>query len=364
MRNDFDLDKLIRDNIRDLSPYSSARDEFKGEASIYLDANENAFGSPLPLDAAPLMGAGAATAYHRYPDPHQAQLKEQISRIKGVPSQHIFLGNGSDEAIDLLFRAFCEPGLDNVILVPPTYGMYEVSANINNVAVRKVPLSPDFQLDLEGIAEAIDPHTKLIFLCSPNNPTGNSLDREDMETVLANFNGIVVVDEAYINFARQKTFIQELTEYANLVVLQTFSKAWGLAGLRLGMAFASTGIIEVLNKIKPPYNINQATQDLATRALDEIATVNDWIRQTVEERQRLVERLGLVDFVTYIFPSDANFVLVRTKAPTEIYQLLVNQGIIVRDRSSVTLCEGCLRITVGTPHENDRLIEVLNQIKL
>ncbi|HLW50610.1 MAG TPA: histidinol-phosphate transaminase [Sphingobacteriaceae bacterium] len=364
MKTDFDLDKLIRDNIRDLTPYSSARDEFKGQASIYLDANENAFGSPLPLDAVPFWGSGMSTAYHRYPDPHQSQLKERISQIKGVPSQHIFLGNGSDEAIDLLFRAFCEPGVDNVILVPPTYGMYEVSANINNVAVRKVPLSPDFQLDLEGIAEAIDPHTKLIFLCSPNNPTGNSLNREDMETVLAHFNGIVVVDEAYINFARQKTFIQELTEYANLVVLQTFSKAWGLAGLRLGMAFASTGIIEVLNKIKPPYNINLATQDLATKALAQIPTVNDWIRQTVEERQRLVERLGLLDFVTYIFPSDANFVLVRTKAPVEIYRFLVSQGIIVRDRSAVALCEGCLRITVGTPDENDRLIEALNQIEL
>lgn len=363
MSADFDLDQLIRKNIRELTPYSSARDEFKGEASIFLDANENAWGSPLSLDAMPFSGTGMATDYHRYPDPHQTELKERISRIKGVPPQHIFLGNGSDEAIDLLYRAFCEPGVDNVILVPPTYGMYEVSAQINHVEVRKVPLSADFQLDLEGIAEAIDPHTKLIFLCSPNNPTGNSLDRGDMETVLAHFNGVVVVDEAYINFARQKTFIQELTEYPNLVVLQTFSKAWGLAGLRLGMAFGCRGIIEVLDKIKPPYNINQVTQDLVIRALDEVATVNDRIRQTVEERQRLVERLGLLAFVTYIFPSDANFVLVRTKAPVEIYRFLVTQGIIVRDRSSVALCEGCLRITVGTAEENDRLIEALNRFK-
>lgn len=369
MSTEFDLDKLIRANIRDLKPYSSARDEFQGEASIFLDANENAFGSPLAAvgpaanDSGPATAPGSppAVAYHRYPDPHQTILKERISRIKGVPPRHIFLGNGSDEAIDLLYRAFCNPGVDNVILVPPTYGMYEVSARINDVEIRKVPLSPDFHLDLEGIAEAIDKHTKLIFLCSPNNPTGNSLDRGDMETIMAHFNGIVVVDEAYINFAKQKTFIQELTEYANLVVLQTFSKAWGLAGLRLGMAFASSKIIEVLNKIKPPYNINQATQELALQALDQVATVNDWIRQTVEERQRLVERLALLAFVTYIFPSDANFVLVRTNAPVEIYHFLVGEGIIVRDRSSVELCEGCLRITVGTPEENDRLIGALNR---
>lgn len=349
MENKFDLDLLIRDNIRQLSPYSSARDEFEGEASVYLDANENAFGSPL------------AEAYHRYPDPHQRALKEKISRIKGVPPQHIFLGNGSDEAIDLLFRAFCEPGRDNVILVPPTYGMYEVSAQINDIAVRKVNLSSDFQLDLDGIAEAIDAHTKMIFLCSPNNPTGNSLHREDMETILANFQGIVVVDEAYINYARQKTFIQELTEYANLVVIQTFSKAWGMAGLRLGMAFSSTRIIEVLNKIKPPYNINQATQDLALSALDRVDEINEWIRMTVAERQRLIESLGRLPFVTYIYPSDANFVLVRTTAPRDIYSFLVQKGIIVRDRSSVVLCEGCLRITVGTPAENDSLFKALNQ---
>lgn len=349
MKKNKDPDKLVRENIRQLSPYSSARDEFEGEASVYLDANENAFGSPLDQ------------TYHRYPDPHQRALKEKISRIKGVPPKHIFLGNGSDEAIDLLYRAFCEPGRDNVILVPPTYGMYEVSAQINNVSVRKVNLSSDFQLDLEGIAEAIDDHTKMIFLCSPNNPTGNSLHREDMETILANFGGIVVVDEAYINFARQKTFIQELTEYTNLVVLQTFSKAWGLAGLRLGMAFSSAGIIEVLNRIKPPYNINQVTQELALAALDRVDQVNEWIRQTVAERQRLTEGLGRFPFVTYIYPSDANFLLVRTTAPREIYRFLTGKGIILRDRSRVVLCEGCLRITVGTPSENDALFEALDQ---
>lgn len=347
MNSGFNLPQLLRENIRNLKAYSSARDEFTGEGSVFLDANENAFGSPLD------------TNYHRYPDPHQWALKNKISGIKGVPAQHIFLGNGSDEAIDVLMRAFCEPGVDNIILVPPTYGMYEVSASINNVGIKRVSLTDEFQLDLDGIAEAIDAHTKLIFLCSPNNPTGNSLDRTAMETVLANFHGIVVVDEAYINYSRQRSFIQELTEYANLVVLQTFSKAWGLAGLRLGMAFGNSEVIEVMNKIKPPYNVNQATQQLALEALDNVDQVNTWIRDTVAERQRLVESLGRLAFINYIFQSDANFVLVRTSAPKAIYTFLVDKGIIVRDRSSVELCEGCLRITIGTAEENDGLISAL-----
>lgn len=347
MKSTSNLRDLLRDNIRELTPYSSARDEFKGEANIFLDANENAYGSPLEKD------------YNRYPDPQQSAVKEKISRIKGVPPQHIFLGNGSDEAIDLLFRAFCEPGVDNVILVPPTYGMYEVSAKINDVQVKKVNLSSEFQLDLDGIAEAMDPQTKIIFLCSPNNPTGNSMDRLAVETILTNFQGIVVVDEAYINYSRQKSFIQELTEYANLVVLQTLSKAWGLAGLRLGMAFGSSELIEVLNRIKPPYNINQATQDLVLEALDGVDQVNEWIRACVAERQRLMERMGRFSFVNYIYPSDANFILVRTNAPQAIYAYLVDQGIIIRDRSTVELCEGCLRITVGTAEENDRLTKAL-----
>jgi histidinol-phosphate aminotransferase len=244
----FDLQHILRKNIRDLTPYSSARDEFQGEASIYLDANENSFGSPLE------------SPYNRYPDPLQLKVKQRLSEIKGVPPRNIFLGNGSDEAIDILFRAFCRPGIDNVITVPPTYGMYEVSANINDIEVKKVKLLPDYQLDMEGIAEAVDDNTKLIFICSPNNPTGNSIDRQDIETILVNFKGLVVIDEAYINYSRQKTFIQELTEYSNLVVLHTLSKAWGLAGLRLGMAFASEEIIEVFNKVKPPYNVNEASQ--------------------------------------------------------------------------------------------------------
>ncbi|MNK80379.1 Histidinol-phosphate aminotransferase [compost metagenome] len=272
------------------------------------------------------------------------------------------MGNGSDEAIDILYRAFCTPGVDNVILVPPTYGMYEVSANINDVAFKKVNLTADYQLDLDGIANAIDAHTKLIFICSPNNPTGNSIRRQDIETVLNNFQGLVVVDEAYINFSAVKSFTQELTEYPNLVVLQTLSKAWGLAALRLGMAFASKEIIAVYNKIKPPYNINQATQDIVLEALNNVDQVNDWIKETVSEREKLVRELLELDYVQYITPSDANFILVKMEQPREIYDYLVQYGIIVRDRSKVELCEGCLRITVGTPAENRTLLEKLNQI--
>jgi len=347
----FSINNIIRGNIKNLVPYSSARDEFKGDASVYLDANENAFGSPLEQQ------------YNRYPDPLQYKVKKRLSDIKGVPPRNIFLGNGSDEAIDILFRSFCNPGIDNVILVPPTYGMYEVSANINDIEARKVMLTEEYQLNLEGIAEAIDKNTKLIFICSPNNPTGNSINRDDIETLLANFNGLVVIDEAYINFSRQKTFIQELTEYANLVVLQTLSKAWGLAGLRIGMAFASEEIIEVMNKVKPPYNINEASQELALKALDNVEQVNGWIKETLAQRDKLVLNLKHFDFVLDIYPSDANFILVKMTDPKAIYSFLVDKGIIVRDRSKVDLCEGCLRITVGTPAENDILLETLQQYK-
>lgn len=283
--------------------------------------------------------------------------------IKGLPIRNIFLGNGSDEAIDILFRSFCNPGVDNVILVPPTYGMYEVSANINDVETRKVNLTDDYQLNLEGIAEAIDKNTKIIFVCSPNNPTGNSINRDDIETLLANFQGLVVVDEAYINFSRQKTFIQELTEYANLVVLQTLSKAWGLAGLRVGMAFASEEIIEVMNRVKPPYNINEASQQLALQALQNTEQVNNWIKETLAQRDQLVLQLKEFDFVVDIYPSDANFILVKTTDAKGIYTYLVQNGIIVRDRSKVELCEGALRITVGTTQENTILINTLKNFK-
>lgn len=342
---------LLRANIRNLVPYSSARDEYQGEASVFLDANENAFGSPLEQQ------------FNRYPDPLQYQVKKRLSEIKGVPVPNIFLGNGSDEAIDILFRSFCNPGVDNVILVPPTYGMYKVSANINDVETRNVPLTEEYQLNLEGIAEAIDKNTKLIFICSPNNPTANSMNRTDVETLLANFGGIVVVDEAYINFSRQRSFIQELTEYANLVVLQTLSKAWGLAGLRIGMAFASEEIIEVMNKVKPPYNINDASQQLALQALENVDQVNSWIKETLVQRDKLVLGLKDFDFVVDIYPSDANFILVKTTDPKGIYNFLVQKGIIVRDRSKVELCEGCLRITVGTPEENSLLLQTLEDFK-
>ncbi len=347
----FSLNNILRENIKNLTPYSSARDEYQGEASVFLDANENAFGSPLDQQ------------YNRYPDPLQYNVKKRLSEIKGVPVRNIFLGNGSDEAIDILFRSFCNPGVDNVILVPPTYGMYQVSANINDVEARKVMLTDDFQLNLEGISEAIDKNTKLIFICSPNNPTGNSINRDDVETLLANFDGLVVVDEAYINFSRQKTFIQELTEYSNLVVLQTLSKAWGLAGLRVGMAFASEEIIEVMNKVKPPYNMNEASQQLALQALSNVDQVNGWIKETLAERDKLVLNLKKFDFVVDIYPSDANFILVKTTDPKGIYNFLVEKGIIVRDRSKVELCEGCLRITVGTPAENEILINTLQNYK-
>ncbi len=344
----FKLDNILRKNIKELVPYSSARDEFKGEASIFLDANENSFGSPLDQN------------YNRYPDPLQLKVKKRLSEIKGVPVKNIFLGNGSDEAIDILFRAFCNPGIDNVITLPPTYGMYEVSANINDVEVRKIPLKTDYQLNMDAIAEAIDDHTKIIFICSPNNPSGNSIDRQDIETIIANFNGLVVIDEAYINYSRQKTFIQELTEYSNLVVLQTLSKAWGLAGLRIGMAFGSEEIIEIFNKVKPPYNINEASQELAFEALKRVDQVNNWIKETVAERIKLIDKLSQYALVKKIYPSDANFILVKTTNPTGIYSHLVSLGIIVRDRSKVELCDGCLRITIGTPKEN---IELLNALK-
>ncbi len=346
----FDLSRLVRDNIKDMVPYSSARDEFHGEAKVFIDANENSLGSPL------------LKWYNRYPDPHQQKLKEKISAIKGIAPEHIFLGNGSDEAIDILFRAFCEPGRDNVIVCPPTYGMYEVSARINNVAVKKVQMTPDFQLNLEGLEEAIDQNTRIIWLCSPNNPSGNALHREDIEMVLNNFDGILVIDEAYINFSRQRSFIPDLIDYPNLVILQTLSKAWGLAALRVGMAFASAGIIDIMNKIKPPYNINEPSQELAAQALDEVEQVNEMIRVIVSERNRLAIELQKIPIVQEIFPSDANFLLVRIEEARKVYEYLLSVGIVVRDRSTTPGCASCLRITVGTPKENDVLLSALHSL--
>ena len=346
----FDLNAITRENIRSLVPYSSARDEFHGEARVFLDANENSLGSPL------------IKWYNRYPDPHHVSLRERLSAIKGIPPEHIFLGNGSDEAIDILYRAFCEPKRDNVVVCPPTYGMYEVSANVNGVEVRKAPLTQAFQLDMEALERSVDGGTKLVWLCSPNNPTGNCLDRTDIETLLNNFDGLVIVDEAYVNFSRQRSWITELTEYPNLVVLQTLSKAWGLAGLRVGMAFASTGVVEVMNRIKPPYNINEASQSLALEALGELDQVNDMIRILVSERERLAATLAEENLVTKVFPSDANFLLVRIPEARKVYGLLLERGIVVRDRSSTPGCAECLRLTVGTPAENDLLIRSLREI--
>lgn len=345
----FNLDNLVRDNIKRLVPYSSARDEFSGEAKVFLDANENSLGSPLPK------------WYNRYPDPYQHKLKNVISTVKGIAAEHIFLGHGSDECIDLLYRCFCNPGVDNVVICPPTYGMYEVSANINDVEVRKALLTEDFQLDLIHLENLIDEKTKLVWICSPNNPTGNSLNRNDIEMLLNNFDGLVVIDEAYINFSKQRSFVQELTEYPNLVVMQTFSKAWGLAALRLGMAFASTEIITILNKVKPPYNINQATQDLALKALEEVGQVNDMIHLLVDMRNALSEVFEQIPTVEKVYPSDANFILVKIKDARKVYEFLLTKGIVVRDRSNVKLCDDCLRITIGTEEENTALVDAIQE---
>jgi len=344
---EFDLDKLIRDNIKNLVAYSSARHEFAGKASVFLDANENAFGSPLP------------EKFNRYPDPLQWQLKFQLAKIKGVPAENIFIGNGSDEVIDLAYRIFCNPGTDNVIVCPPTYGMYEVSANINDVQIKKIDLTEDFQLDVEGILNAVDGNTKLLFICSPNNPTGNNMNRNDVEMLLNNFPGIIIIDEAYINYSKQKTFIQELTEYPNLVVMQTLSKAWGLAALRLGLCYASMDIIDIFNKVKPPYNVNDASQQLGLEALQDTDTVNNWIKQVVEQKNILRDAMQQLPFCEKIYPSDANFILVKVNDANKLYDYLSGNEVIVRNRSKDAHCENCLRITIGTPEENGVLINLL-----
>ncbi|MBS1513258.1 MAG: histidinol-phosphate transaminase [Bacteroidetes bacterium] len=353
---EFDLQQLVRNNIKNLQPYSSARHEFTGKASVFLDANENAYGSPLPDGA-------TIAAYNRYPDPLQWQLKFQLTRIKGVPAENIFIGNGSDEVIDLAYRIFCEPGKDNVIICPPTYGMYQVSANINDVAIKKVPLTPSFELDVEGILAAADSNTKLLFICSPNNPTGNNMNRQSVEILLNNFHGIIIIDEAYINFSKQKTFIQELTGYPNLIVMQTLSKAWGLAALRLGLGFASMDIIDLFNKVKPPYNINEASQQIALEALQQTPQVNEWIREVVQEKEILASALQSLSFVQKVYPSDANFILVKVTDANALYDYLAAHEIVVRNRTKEMHCDNCLRITIGTPTENQRLITILQQYK-
>jgi histidinol-phosphate aminotransferase len=343
----FELDKLVRPNIKTLKPYSSAKDEYTGAAKILLDANENSLGSPL------------TKWYNRYPDPYQKQLKEKLAFVKQIAANQIFIGNGSDECIDILFRTFCEPGKDNIIICPPTYPMYEVSANINDITVQNAPLLADYQLNVAHIEQLVNERTKIIWICSPNNPTGNSLDRIDIETILNHFDGIVVIDEAYINFSKQKSFVQSLIDYPNLVVMQTLSKAWGLAGLRLGMCFANPDIIGYMNKVKAPYNINIVTQELALQALEEVGQVNDMIKLLVDMRNALAQVIASMPHVIQVFPSDTNFILVKIPHARKLYEFLMSKGIIIRDRSALALCEDSLRITVGTEQENTLLVDAM-----
>ena len=340
------LQQLVRKNVWDMKAYSSARDEFKGEASVYLDANEN------PLN----------DKYNRYPDPLQWALKEKISKIKGAPVENIFLGNGSDEPIDLVIRIFCEPRVDNIVAIDPTYGMYQVCADVNDVEYRKVLLDENFDFDAQSLLDKTDNNTKLIFLCSPNNPTGNLLNRKEIEKLLTAFQGIVIVDEAYIDFASEDTWITQLGKYPNLIVLQTFSKAWGLAAVRLGMAFASPEIIKLFNKVKYPYNVNILTQNYVNGELDKLDLRKEWIQSLLRGRDYLNTELPKLPFVEKTYPSDSNFILVKVNDANRLYNKLALKGVIVRNRNTVSLCAGCLRITVGTDEENEILIETLRNI--
>lgn len=342
------LQELVRPNIVRLTPYSCARNEFNGmNAHVFLDANENPYNANL----------------NRYPDPLQEDLKKEIAKVKGVPAENIFLGNGSDEAIDLIYRIFCEPRVDNVVAIAPTYGMYEVCADINDVEYRPVLLNEDFQLDADKLLEACDAHTKVIWICSPNNPTGNLLERQQIEKVLTTFQGIVVIDEAYSDFAQERPFRYELANYPNIVVLNTFSKAWACAAIRLGMAFASNDIISLFNKVKYPYNVNLLTQEKAIEILHSPAKIQQWLSIITTERAHLLPAIGELPICQHIYPTDSNFFLVRVTDADDIYRYLVERGIIVRNRNRVALCGNCLRITVGTPQENCELLSALRQYK-
>ena len=347
----FSLKNIIRPHIFDLTPYSSARDEYTGKIGVFLDANENPFGSVLPEN------------HNRYPDPHQVLIKEKLAPLKGVTPRQTFLGNGSDEPIDLLIRASCPPGKDSILILPPTYGMYEVSASINDVKVIKVPLTPDYLIDTEAVMRAIEPDTKIVWVCSPNNPSGNLVQGDAIEYLLNNFDGLVVVDEAYIDFATIPSWNQRLAEFPNLVVLQTFSKAWGLASLRLGMCFASEELIAILNKIKPPYNLSGPTQQYLLDALDHAEKKDAMVQDVLAERDQLHRALGELSEVVRIHPSDANFLLVEFKDAAATMKYLIDEKIIVRDRSKVTLCAGCLRISVGTSQENEVLVKALKKFR-
>ena len=340
------LEQLVRKNIWSLAPYSSARDEYSGkEAHVFLDANENPYNAP----------------YNRYPDPLQRDVKKLLERVKGVPAENIFLGNGSDEAIDLPYRIFCEPGRDNVVSIAPTYGMYQVCADINDIECRQVLLDEHFQLHADTVLKACDEHTKIIWLCSPNNPTGNSLNRDEILKVVEGFEGIVIVDEAYIDFAQQLSLRQELPTHPNLIILQTMSKAWGSAAIRLGMAFASKEIISIYNKVKYPYNVNQLTQQQAMEMLKDPYEVDKTVKILLQERSRLMQAFHELPICEQIYPTDANFFLTRVTDAKGIYDYLVDKGIIVRNRSRIQLCQNCLRITIGTRTENNELLSALRQ---
>lgn len=338
------LQELTRKNVWELAPYSCARNEYSGRnASVYLDANENPYNDP----------------YNRYPDPLQLELKDKLSRIKGVPVENIFLGNGSDEAIDLMYRCFTEPQVDNVVAIEPTYGMYKVCADINNVEYRAVKLDEGFQLNAANILATIDSNTKLIWLCSPNNPTGNALNREEILKIVNGFDGIVIIDEAYSDFSTHHPFRTEIKKYPNVVVLNTMSKAWGCAALRLGMAFASKEIIGIMNKVKYPYNINLLTQQKALEILEDPYEVDKWARMILQERTRVMDAFKLLPITKKIYPTDANFFLVEVEDAQATYNYLVDNGIIVRNRNSVTMCGNCLRITIGSKSENAELLSAL-----
>ena len=342
----YDLKSLVRPNIWRLAPYSSARNEYSGkEAHVFLDANENPYNRP----------------FNRYPDPLQREVKARISKLKSMPTEQIFLGNGSDEAIDLAYRCFCEPGIDNVVAIEPTYGMYRVCADINNVEYRTVLLDDKYAFSANRLLAATDAHTKLIWLCSPNNPTGNSLDRDEMLSLIEAFDGIVIVDEAYADFSAQKSLRHEIASHPNLIVLSTLSKAWGCAAIRLGMAFAQREIIEIYNKVKYPYNVNLLTQQQALEILDNPFEVEKWVTMLLQERRRLMEAFQLLPICEEVFPTDANFFLARMTDAQAIYDYLVERGIIVRNRSRISLCENCLRVTIGTKNENNELLAALRQ---
>lgn len=338
------LESLVRPNIWALKPYSSARDEYAGhDAHVFLDANESPYNQP----------------YNRYPDPLQRELKAALAPLKGVTPEQMFFGNGSDEAIDLMYRVFCEPGRDNVVSIDPTYGMYKVCADINGVEFRSVMLADNFQLPVDALLKACDNRTKLIFLCSPNNPTGNSFVRADIERVIRGFSGIVIVDEAYSEFCQQRPFRLDLAHYPNLVVLNTFSKAWGCAAIRLGMAFASPEIISIMNKVKYPYNVNKLTQEKALEMLSDVTIQHQRLILVLEAREALMQAFSELPICEKVFPSDANFFLARVKDANRVYNYLVERGIIVRNRSKVTLCNDCLRITIGTRDEDEQLLKAL-----